>query len=381
MNSFKKIAFVIAAALTSTMVLAPSSNAAPLAVTVASVANTTTAAAPHSVAVPSTNVIDAGHSVAIAATADTGTSVSFSASSTVKLVTALNTVDAPKNVTSGVPSLSTLSAGAALTVYAYTTSSTTGSVTIVNGAYSTIIYIKGTSGPAAKVIAIVPGSVAANTEPTISVSSTDVFGNPVSGESILVTLVGATFHDRNVTKTLVTSSVTSLPGVYPVTILGSASTTLNSVSAGNVTVFATDLYMANTALGLPVAVKSTMITFPVTDLDASISVLKAQLTEAQNALAAEKAGRAADKLAADASLAKALADAKITSDTATAKALADAKVVSDKALTDAKTASDLAAANAKANADMQIASYKARYNYLAAKWNKKHPTAKVALLK
>jgi hypothetical protein len=377
MNSFKKIAFVIAAALTSTMVLAPSSNAAPLAVTVASVANTTTAAAPHSVAVPSTNVIDAGHSVAIAATADTGTSVSFSASSTVKLVTALNTVDSPKNVLSGSSSLSAVSTGSAMTVYAYTTSSATGSVTIVNGAYSTIIYIKGTAGHAAKVIATVPGSVAVNTAPTISVSAVDVFGNAVACETIAVTLIGANFFDGTITKSLTTASVTSIPGVLPVTVLGSASATLSAVSSGNVTVIATDVTMADTALGLPAAVKTAFITFPVTDLDAQISALKAEL-------AAERAGRAADKVAAD-KLAldaktasdKAFADAKIVSD----KALADAKVASDKALADAKTASDLAAANAKANADIAIAKYKAIYNALATKWNKKHPTAKVALLK
>lgn len=377
MNSFKKIAFVIAAALTSTMVLAPSSNAAPLAVTVASAPNTTTAAVPYSVSVPSTNVIDAGHSVALAATADTGTSVSFVASAAVKLVTALNTVDAPKNVTSGISSFSTLSAGSALTVYAYTTSSTIGSVTITNGAYSTIVYIKGNAGPAARVSATVPGSVAVNTAPTVSVSVVDVFGNPVASEEVVVTLIGATFHDGYVTKELRTASVTSLPGVTPATVLGSASTTLSPVSAGNVTVVATDARIADTAIGLPLAVKSAYITFPVSDLDAQISALKAEL-------AAEKAGRAADKVAADKAALdaknasdKAIADLKIASD----KALADAKVASDKALADAKLASDLAAANAKANADIAVARYKAIYNALATKWNKKHPLTKVNLLK
>ena len=76
MNTKKKIAFATAAALAMFGISAVA-NAAPLTVTVNSVANATTSAAPQSVAVPSTNVIDAGHTVAITATADTGTLFSF----------------------------------------------------------------------------------------------------------------------------------------------------------------------------------------------------------------------------------------------------------------------------------------------------------------
>ncbi len=188
MKSFKKIAMVTAAALTSTMFIATSSSAAPLAVTVAGNANVTTSAAPQTVAVPSTNVIDAARSVAIAATADNGTTVSFAASSTVKLVSALNTVDAPKTIASGASSLSATSTGAAVVVYAYTTSTSVGSVTVTNGAYSTIIYIAGLAGSASNVAVSVPSSTAVGTVPTISVSTTDVFGNAVGGESVSVTL-------------------------------------------------------------------------------------------------------------------------------------------------------------------------------------------------
>jgi hypothetical protein len=347
MNSFKKISLVIAAALTGTMLVATSSNAAPLAVTVGGVANATTSAAPQSVAVPSTNVIDAGHSVAIAATADTGTVVSFTASSTVKLVTALNTTDAPKNSTSGSGTYSATSAGTAITVYAYTTSTSVGSITIVNGSYSTIVYVKGTAGAAAKIIATVPGSVAVNTAPSISVSATDVFGNPVAGEAIAVTLVNAKFADNTVTKSLTTASVTSAAGVTPVTVLGSVSATLAAVAAGSVTVVATDVDMADTAVGLPAAVKTALISFAVSDLDAQIAGLKAQL-------AAEIAGRAADKVAAD----KALADAKVASDAAAALAVTK-----------------------QAASDLTSATYKAQYNALAKKWNKAHPKSKVALIK
>ena len=76
---------------------------------------------------------------------------------------------------------------------------------------------------------------------------------------------------------------------------------------------------------------------------------------ANAALAAEKAARAADKVASD-------------------KALADAKAASDSATVTAKVASDLALATAAAK-------YKAEYNALATKWNKKFPKLKVALKK
>jgi hypothetical protein len=354
----KKLSILVAALVATTSIVATSANAAPLAVTVGGVANVTTTSAPASVAVPSTNVIDAGHSVAIAATADANTVVTFTTSGKVKLVSALNTADAPKTSTSGASSASVTSTGVASTVYAYTTSTETGTVTVVNGSYSTIIYIKGTAGPAAKVIATIPGSVAVNTSPSISVSATDVFGNAVAGETIAVTLVGAVFSDNTVTKSLTTSAVTSAVGVTPITVLGTATAVLSTVSAGNVTVVATDVSMADTAVGLPAAVKTALITFPVSDLDAQIAGLKAQL-------AIEIAGRSADKAAAD-------------------KALADAKIASDKVLADAKSASDLAAALAttkQAAADLTSATYKAQYNALAKKWNKKHPTAKVALIK
>ena len=92
-------------------------------------------------------MIDSSNTVALAATADTGTVVNFVASG-VKLVSTLNTTDAPKNVNSGLSSISVTSQGVPVVVYAYTTSTAVGSVTITNGAYSTIVYVQGTAGDA-----------------------------------------------------------------------------------------------------------------------------------------------------------------------------------------------------------------------------------------
>jgi hypothetical protein len=319
-----------------------------LAVTVASVANTTTSAAPQVVSVPSTNVIDALHTVAISATADTGTSVTFTASSTVKLVAVLNTVATPVSVTSGASTLSAVSNGAAITVYAYTTSTAVGSVTITNGAYSTIAFIKGNAGPAYNVVATVPGSFAINTAPSISVSTTDVFGNPIGGATVVATLVGATFADNSVTKSLTTSTVADALS-DPTLVVGSKSATLAPVLTTASITLTVSASVADAVTGLPAPIRSGSISFGGVDLNAQIASLKADL-------ATEKANRLADKSAAD----KALADEKAAHAADIAKASADALT--------AKNASDavLAEANAKYAALVKLYNAKAKKHKFAA---------------
>ena len=351
MHSFKKIALGVVAAMTLGTIVATPASAAPLAVTVSSVANTTTLALPATVAVPSTNTISAGYTLPIAATADTGTVVTFTASSTVKLVTVLSTVDLPKTVASGVSALSATSNGLAITVYAYTTSTAVGSVTVTNGAYSTIVYVQGTAGPASNVALSVPTSTSVGTIPTISALATDVFGNPVGSESISVTLLGSTFTDGSITKTLVTSSVTSAAGITPVTVLGTATATLATAVAGEVTVVATGVTGAVAYTGLNAPVRSVLTKFVVSDLAAQIVALKAEL--------------AAEKAAHEATKAKAAAEALAS------------KVAADKALADALTKSTAD----KLAADATIASLKKSFNTLITKWNKAHPKAKIALIK
>lgn len=327
MKSLKKVALASAAALAFAG-LSVAANAAPLTVTVAGVANATTSLAPQTVAVPTSNVIDNTNSVALAATADTGTVVTFTASG-VKLVPALNSASAPVTSASGTTSYSATSQGSAITLYAFTTSTTTGSVTIVNGSYSTIVYIQGTAGVAANIALTVPSSVAVGTAPQIKATATDVFGNPVASETISVTLVGGTFSDGSSVKNLVTATkAAALADATGATVWGSATGTLSAVTAGSVTVVASDASIVATATGLPAAVKSASATFVVSDLNAQIVALNARiaaltsdLATAKADLATEKAGRAADKVAAD----KAATDAKTTSD----KAIADAKAKYD----------------------------------------------------
>jgi len=362
MNSFKKIAIVIAAALTSTALVVAPSSAAPLAVTVAGAANTTTALAPATANVPADNKVDAADAVALVATADTGTVVTFASTGGVRLVLALdNAPTAPVLASAGTTTHSATSQGVGITVYAFTTSTATGSVTITNGAYSTIVYVKGIAGSAYNIGVSVPSAVAVGTIPSVGVNVTDVFGNAVGGETVTTTLIGATWADASISKSIVTSTAANVAGDSTLT-LGSKSERLSLAVAGNVTVAATGAASATAVTGLPAPVKATVATFSVTDLNGviaglngQVASLNAQLSSISSQLAAEKAARVADKTAAD-------------------KAIADAKIASDSAAAIAKAGSDLALAQA-------AATYKEEYNALAKKWNAKNPKAKVALKK
>ena len=244
----------------------------------------------------------------------------------------------------------------AVTVYAYTTSTSVGSVTVTNGSYSTIIYIAGLAGSASNVAVSVPASTAVGTVPTISVSTTDVFGNAVGGESVSVTLIGSTFTGGSISSSVVTSAVTN---AATGAVLGTGTATLSTAVAGEITVVATGVSSAPTVSGLAVPVKAAIAKFVVSDLSTEIAKLKAEL-------AAEKAAHEVTKAAWATDVAKAKADAVI------------AKQAADKAVADAIT---VEVTKAKAAADLAAVIYKAEYNALAKKWNAKNPKAKVALKK
>ena len=355
MNSFKKVSLIIAAALTSTALVVAPSSAAPLAVTVAGSANATTATAPATANVPADNKVDSADAVALVATADTGTAVSFVSAGGVKIVLALdNAPTAPVLASAGTTSYSATSQGTAITVYAFTTSTNTGSVTITNGAYSTIVYVKGNAGSAYNVGLSVPSAVAVGTIPSVTVNVTDVFGNAVGAETVTATLIGGTWADASISKSIITSTAANVASDSTLT-LGSKAEKLAVAVAGTVTVAATGAASATAVTGLAAPVKAVVASFAVTDLNGTITALNARVAGLTAELAAANAGRAADKVAAD-------------------KALADAKAASDSATVTAKVAADIALATAKAE-------HKAKFNALAKKWNAKNPKAKIALIK
>ena len=344
MNSFKKVTLIIAAALTSTMLVSPAANAnaGTVTLTVAGSAATggTVVTTPVSLPVPADNSVDAADALKIAVTSvDTGTVVTAVAVNAT-LVPALSATGAAVTASSGTSTLSIATGtGTSADFYVYTKSTAVGSVSITRAGTTTIYYVQGTAGALNSITLTAPASAAAGTSQVLKVSGFDVFGNPKGGATI---------------NTLVSSSgvalSTALTTDTAVATLGTKEQTVTVPSSGSVTVVAYAT-VATAVTGLAAPVGSVSATIVVRDIAAELAAKNAELAVVNSALAAEKAARAADKVAAD-------------------KALADAKAVSDSATVTAKVAADLAKAT-----------YKAEYNALATKWNKKFPKLKVALKK
>ena len=339
MKSFKKVSLIIAAALTSTMLVSPAANAnaGTVTLTVANSAATggTVVTTPVLLPVPADNSVDAADALKIAVTAvDTGTVVTAVAvnATIVPAVTGTTVVTA----SSGTSTLSvSTGTGSSADFYVYTKSTAVGSVSITRAGTTTVYYVQGQAGALNSITLTAPASAAAGTSQVLKVSGFDVFGNPKGGATI---------------NTLVSSSgvalATALTTDTAVATLGTKEQTVAIPAAGSVTVVAYAT-VAGAVTGLSAPVGSVSATIVVRDIAAELAAKNAELATAnsalkaaQDALAAEKAGRAADKVAADA-----------------------------------------AAAKAKADADFAKATYIKEYNALATKWNKKFPKLKVALKK
>jgi hypothetical protein len=344
MNSFKKVSLIIAAALTSTMLVSPAAqaNAGTVTLTVAGTAATggTVVTTPVSLPVPADNSVDAADALKIAVTGvDTGTVVTAVAVNAT-LVPALAATGAAVTASSGSSTLSIATGtGTSADFYVYTKSTAVGSVSITRAGTTTVYYVQGTAGALNSITLTAPASAAAGTSQVLKVSGFDVFGNPKGGATIN-TLVSSSGVALSTALTTDTATAT----------LGTKEQTVTVPATGSITVVAYAT-VATAVTGLAAPVGSVSATIVVRDIAAELAAKNAELATAnaalkaaQDALAAEKAGRAADKAA------------------------------SDSATVTAKVASDLAAATAAAK-------YKAEYNALATKWNKKFPKLKVALKK
>jgi|LakMenE07Oct09ns_1017277.scaffolds.fasta_scaffold00002_50 hypothetical protein len=397
MNSFKKIALAMVAAMTLGTIVATPASAAVMTVAVSldSVANTTNSsiATPAALPVPADNTVDAADALKFVATVDTGTSVSVTTTNAT-IVSALHTTAAPVGATSGSSSLTIATGtGTTATFYVYTKTTAIGTVVINNQGTTLTYYVQGTAGKINTLTVSAPATGAAGTKQDITVTATDTFGNKVSGKSITATVFAATATLDTATATTgatlsdfgVAKFVATLPATGTRSLITFSPTTAADATTADV-------------VGLPARALAPFAEITVRDL---VSELAAQTAAKDAALAA--------KAAADAALVKATAEhtaliaaknaelAKFKDDTTTAvaqaKAVADAaiaaeKAASAKALADAKVASDAALAAkdaqiAKLTADnaAALASLKKSFNALATKWNKKNPKAKVALVK
>ena len=340
MNSFKKVTLIIAAALTSTMLVSPAANAnaGTVTLTVAGSAATggTVVGTPVALPVPADNSIDAADALKIAVTSvDTGTVVTAVATNAT-IVSALATSAAPVTASSGSSTLSvSTGTGNSADFYVYTKSTAVGTVAITRAGTTTVYYVQGTAGALNSIAITAPASGAAGTVATLKVTGYDVFGNPKGGATIN-TLVSA--NGAATATALTTDTATATLGTKE------QSVTLPASGSVAVTAYAT---VATAVTGLAAPVGAVNATITVRDLagelavkNAEVASLTAQLAVANQAKATAEAALAAEKISS-----------------ATAKA-----------------ASDLALATANA-------AYKAKYNALATKWNKAHPKSKVALIK
>jgi hypothetical protein len=334
MNSFKKTAVVIAAALTgSVLAILPAQAAVSTALTVggSSVSTGTVASNPAVLSVPADNSVDSADALKIALTGlDTGTVVSATASNA-SIVPALATVSAPVTASAGTSSLSiNTGTGTTADFYVFTKTTTVGTVTVTVGGNTTTYYVKGSAGSAYNLSVVGADSASISTVNKVYAKTTDIFGNPVVTTVPTVSAINATVSAVSVSDTATGTFVFDL----------TAPATVGTVALA-VAITATDV------TGLPAAVKSVNKFAFVTNPADALSAAKAEVATLSAQLAAEKAAHAVTKAAAD-------------------KALADAVA---KATTD------------KAAADLAKATYIAEYNALAKKWNAKNPKAKVALKK
>ena len=324
----------LVAGLLLSLISATSAQAAAtvvLTVNGVTITSATSSSTPAIVSVPSDNTVDAADAVRFSLTGvDAGSTVSV-ATTNALIVSTLSTTLNPIRSNSGAVSASyNVGTGTTSDFYAYTKSTALGTVTITNSGSTFTYYLKGSAGPAYTLAYSPPATPYTSTISKQSATVSDVFGNKIVGVTPLLSLI-------NLTSTPPTA--TNADGVSEFTITYPAT---KGQSALSISIGATDV------LGLQAAVKS--VTSFITVVDPA------------DALAAEKAARAADKAAADVALAAEKAAR------AADKAAADVALATEKA---ARAADKAAVDKRIATLSAQIASLKNLYNKLARKYKQK----------
>ena len=380
MNSFKKIALVLAAALTGSVFAVPSAHAAPMSVALTvngsapSTAGTATTTAVE-LPVPADNSVDAADALKFVVTVDTGTAVTVSATNA-SIILATATAAAPVTASSGSATASIATGtGTTATFFVFTKTTAVGTISITNQGATNVYYVQGAVGKINDISVSGLDVGASGTQVTLTVTAKDVFGNKVSGKSITAVVANGTLDTTTATTGVGLSDFGTRDFKVTLPTAGSAAVIFSVTNSSDLATAVTGFNTVTSSVAKNIAVRD----------------LAAELAAAQAALATEKAGRAADKVAADA----ALASAKVISDAAAltaaaelAKAKADAataamtaKAAADKALADAVAAKDAEIAKLKADNAAALAAIKKSFNDLAKKWNAKNPKAKVALVK
>jgi plastocyanin len=155
--------------------------------------NGLTAASPVSVPVPDDNAIDSGDLVTFIVASSSGKTVSATASAGIKLLASANNSGEIWTSKDGSQTFSAIHAGNDITFYAFTTSTTTGTVVINDGiGNSQTRFVKGTAGAPYNIAVTAPNFVGAGASAQILVKVTDVFGNAIEGATTDVARTSAT---------------------------------------------------------------------------------------------------------------------------------------------------------------------------------------------
>lgn len=192
MTSLKKplIAIASAVALVTTALVVSPANAA-ITASVSGATGSGTVASPYILSVPADNVVDT-EALTIVVTVAANTTVTATATG-VKLLTALDTATTDVNSASGSTTFSANSGtGTSVTFYAYTTSTTAGSVVVTVGGDSTTYVVKGTAGAAYSLTATVPTVAGLGVDVDFTATVSDVFGNVVENAAITTSVLRGT---------------------------------------------------------------------------------------------------------------------------------------------------------------------------------------------
>jgi len=337
MNSFKKIALVVAAALTmSTMVsVVPANAATTLTVGGSAATGGTTAAAPVSLPVPDSNNVLAANALKIAVDSLTANTVVTAVATNGKILTTIGTTSAPVAASSGSTSVSyNTGSGTTADFFVFTTGTADGTVAVTVGGTTTTYYFKGTAGAINTIALTSESSAAAGSVQKVTLSAADIFGNAKGGASIsrqVVTSSGTT-----------TTAYTTDTATTTTTTIGTKVVDVTMPASGVVTLIATATTAAAVS-GFATPVGVVVKTITVRDLTAELAAKNAELAVVNAQLVAANA----------------------------AKATAEAALATEKA----------ARAADKVVADKAIADLKAKFNALAKKWNAKFPKLKVSWIK
>lgn len=294
MTSVKKpfIAIAAALAIAATTFVAPA-NAATAALTVNAVAVATaptTAANAVALSVPADNVVDATDALKIALTGVTAGSTVTATATDALLLTSLAGATAASG--SATVSIAT-GTGTTADIFVFTKTTKTGSVAVTADGVTTTYYVKGTAGTLNTIKLDAP-TAALGTTAKVTVTGTDVFGNPVNGSAVSLQVISGTATNTYAitagTDGIATKELTGLVvGSYDLIATATVATAVTGLTAPTGFVRGTLKVVDLAALVAEKDAELAVAKGKVTNLEAQVADLTAKLALAEAKAAGNKA--------------------------------------------------------------------------------------------